>query len=55
MGGYYGMRNVGDDVLLYVTIGEVNRLDRNAAFTVISSVPLVTPPGGRVAVRPADK
>ena len=51
MGGYYGMRNVGDDVLLYVTIGEVNRLDRNAAFTVISSVPLVTPPGGRVAVR----
>jgi polysaccharide pyruvyl transferase WcaK-like protein len=55
MGGYYGMRNVGDDVLLYVTIGEVNRLDRDAAFTVISSVPQVTPPGARVAVRPADK
>jgi polysaccharide pyruvyl transferase CsaB len=51
MGGYYGMRNVGDDVLLYVTIGEVSRLDCNAAFTIISSVPEVTPEGTRVTVR----
>lgn len=50
LGGYYGMRNVGDDVLLYVTIGEVSRLDCDAAFTIISSVPQVTPEGARVTV-----
>lgn len=36
LGGYYGMRNAGDDILLYVTIAEVAKLDPDAHFTVIS-------------------
>ena len=48
LGGYYGMRNVGDDVLLYVTLAEVARLDSTARFTVLSELPEAVPPGARV-------
>jgi hypothetical protein len=45
LGGYNGMRNVGDDVLLYVTLAEVARLDPAATFTPGASVQIT--PGGR--------
>jgi len=50
LGGYYGMRNVGDDLLLYVTLAEVDRIDPQASFTVVSQVSLLSPPRARVAV-----
>lgn len=52
LGGYYGMRNVGDDVLLYVTLAEVARVDRDASFTVISPLPEAIPAGTRVTISP---
>jgi polysaccharide pyruvyl transferase CsaB len=45
LGGYYGMRNVGDDVLLYVTLAEVAAFDHDARFTVASEQPETIPPG----------
>jgi len=45
LGGYYGMRNAGDDILLYVTLAEVARIDPAARFTVVSDLPETTPPG----------
>ena len=48
LGGYYGMRNVGDDVLLYVTLAEMASLDRYARFTVVSELPETVPCGARV-------
>lgn len=50
LGGYYGMRNVGDDLLLYVTLAEVDRIDPEAWFTVVSGIPLLSPPRARVTV-----
>ncbi len=50
LGGYYGMRNVGDDVLLYVTLAEVGRVDREASFTIISQFPEAVPAGARVTI-----
>src|SRR5258706_16383931 len=50
LAGYYGMRNVGDDVLLYAALAETARHDGNASFTVISDLPELTPPGVRVRV-----
>jgi polysaccharide pyruvyl transferase CsaB len=50
LGGYYGMRNVGDDVLLYTTLAETARHDGAASFTVVSELPEVTPPGLRVRI-----
>jgi polysaccharide pyruvyl transferase CsaB len=55
LGGYYGMRNVGDDVLLYVTLAEVMRLDPDARFTVISEHAERTPPGARVTTTPGGR
>src|SRR5687768_7568035 len=52
LGGYYGMRNVGDDVLLYVTLAEVARVDRDASFTIISRLPEAVPAGTRVTISP---
>jgi polysaccharide pyruvyl transferase WcaK-like protein len=46
------MRNVGDDVLLYVTLAEVARVDREASFTIISKLPEAIPPGVRVTITP---
>jgi polysaccharide pyruvyl transferase CsaB len=46
--GYYGMRNAGDDVLLYVTMAEVAACDTNARFTVISERDEAIPPGAFV-------
>jgi polysaccharide pyruvyl transferase CsaB len=48
LGGYYGMRNVGDDALLYVTLAEVARRDHQATFTVISDGRETVPPGTAV-------
>ncbi len=50
MGGYYGWQNVGDDLLLYVTIAGVARVDGDAEFTVVSSVPVEIPPGTKVTL-----
>ena len=50
LSGYYGMRNVGDDVLLYATLAETARHDAAASFTVISDLPELTPPGLRVSI-----
>ena len=55
LGGYYGMRNVGDDVLLYVTIAEMARVDGDAAFTVVSEIPEAVPPGTRVHLTPGGR
>lgn len=55
LGGYYGMRNVGDDVLLYVALAETARVDREASFTVISELPELTPPGTRVRIVPGGR
>ena len=55
LAGYYGMRNLGDDVLLYATLGEVARVDREATFTVISERPEVTPPRTRVTITPGNR
>ena len=55
LGGYYGMRNVGDDVLLYVTLAEVMRLDPQASFTIISHRPEAVPPGARVTIKPGGE
>jgi polysaccharide pyruvyl transferase CsaB len=55
LAGYYGMRNVGDDVLLYATLAETARHDRNASFTVISDLPELTPPGLRVRIAPGGR
>lgn len=48
--GYYGMRNVGDDILLYVTIAEMAKLDPDAEFTVISDRHENLPPFANVKV-----
>ena len=50
LSGYYGMRNVGDDVLLYATLAETARHDAAASFTVISDLSELTPPGLRVSI-----
>src|SRR5258706_12972943 len=50
LAGYYGMRNVGDDVLPHAALAETARHDGNASFTVISDLPELTPPGVRVRV-----
>lgn len=55
LGGYYGMRNVGDDVLLYVTLAEVMRVDPHASFTIISHRPEAVPPGARVTIKPGGQ
>src|SRR5688572_11080645 len=55
LGGYYGMRNVGDDVLLYVTLAEVARVDREASFTIISKLPEAIPAGTRVTIKPGPR
>ena len=55
LGGYYGMRNVGDDILLYVTLGEVHQADPDASFTVVSSRPEATPDGVRVRIVPGGR
>jgi len=55
LGGYYGMRNVGDDVLLYVTLGETARVDARASFTVISDLDELTPPGVPVRTDPGGR
>jgi len=55
LGGYYGMRNAGDDVLLYVTLAEVARVDPEASFTVISELPEAIPAGTRVTITPGSR
>ena len=55
LGGYYGMRNVGDDVLLYVTLAEVSRQDPAATFTVLSDRTEVVPPGASVRITPGGR
>src|SRR5918993_5038329 len=55
LGGYYGMRNVGDDVLLYVSLAEVMRVDAQASFTIISHLPEAVPPGARVTIKPGGQ
>jgi polysaccharide pyruvyl transferase CsaB len=50
LGGYYGRRNLGDDVLLYAVIASLHRIDRSASFTVLSPVPLVIPENARVSI-----
>lgn len=53
--GYYGMRNVGDDVLLYVTLAGTERVDANAAFTIISTRSETTPPRARARLVPGGR
>ena len=55
LSGYYGMRNVGDDVLLYATLAETARRDPDASFTVISDLEESIPPGLRVHVTPGGR
>jgi polysaccharide pyruvyl transferase CsaB len=55
LGGYYGMRNVGDDILLYVTLAEVARLDPAATFTILSRLTEVVPPGVSVRITPGGR
>jgi len=55
LGGYYGMRNVGDDVLLYTTLAGTAAHDAEASFTVVSEVSEVTPPGVRVRITPGGR
>lgn len=49
------MRNVGDDVLLYVTLAKVARSDRHAKFTVISDLPEAIPHAASVAITPGGR
>ena len=55
LGGYYGMKNAGDDLLLYVTIEEVSRLDPSAQFTVIADCTLSLPATSNVKVVPGGR
>lgn len=43
--GYYGMRNVGDDAMLYALLQEFSSLDSENLFSVLSSIPLKIPSG----------
>lgn len=52
LSGYYGMANLGDDILLYVTLSEVSKVDTKARFTVISQCPLVFPKNVTVCIKP---
>jgi polysaccharide pyruvyl transferase CsaB len=52
LAGYYGMANLGDDILLYVTLLEVSKVDPDARFTIISQRPLTLPPSITVSVKP---
>lgn len=55
LGGYYGMRNVGDDVLLYVTLAVARRADPAASFTVISNRSETTPPEAPTTIVPGER
>jgi polysaccharide pyruvyl transferase CsaB len=55
LGGYYGMRNVGDDVLLYVTLAEVARIDAAARFTIVSQLRETIPPGVFATTTPGSR
>jgi polysaccharide pyruvyl transferase CsaB len=50
LGGYYGMRNAGDDLLLYVTLAEVSRIDPDASFTIVSEHAELVPAEIRVNI-----
>ena len=56
LGGYHGMRNAGDDLLLYVTIREMMQLDPNAQLEVLSAgAAVMIPQGARVTVTPGGR
>lgn len=52
LSGYYGMANLGDDILLYVTLSEVSQIDASAEFTIISQRPLVLPESTAACIKP---
>lgn len=52
LSGYYGMANFGDDILLYVTLSEVSKVDTKAKFTIISQRPLVFPQNATAYIKP---
>jgi polysaccharide pyruvyl transferase CsaB len=53
--GYYGRRNLGDDLLLAVALAEVHRLDPGASFTVVSGRPEARPATASVKVVPGGR
>ncbi|MEM2002944.1 MAG: polysaccharide pyruvyl transferase family protein, partial [Candidatus Methanomethylicaceae archaeon] len=55
LSGYYGMANLGDDILLYVTLSEVSQIDASAKFTIISQRPLVLPESTAVCIKPQGR
>ncbi|UCG55264.1 MAG: polysaccharide pyruvyl transferase family protein [Dehalococcoidia bacterium] len=41
--GYYGWKNVGDDAMLYALLRELNTIDSEARYAVLSSITTVIP------------
>jgi len=56
LSGYYGQRNVGDDILLYVTLANLARIDPSAECRFLSAQPVAVPPHARgIRLQPGSR